>query len=418
MTELEKIQERAILVAADTGEYDIEISLDELEELANSAEVTVVGRASQKRESPDPGSFLGKGRLEEIRDFGAANEVNLLIFDQELSTAQIRNIEEITDIRTIDRTMLILDIFGQRAKSSEGRLQVELAQQRYMLPRLMGMGKSLSRLGGGGGGAVGARRGAGETKLETDRRHIRRRISTLEEQLEELERRRGDVRKRRKKNSVQTVAIVGYTNVGKSTLLNALTQSEVLAEDMLFATLDPTARKLELPDGRNIVMVDTVGLIRRLPHHLVEAFKSTLEEARDADLVLNVCDASSPDADEQAAVAADLLGQLQATSPVIVVLNKCDLVEDVTSTMRGGVRISAKTGMGFDALLKEMQNHLPPTSRRMTLLVPYDQGALLSRIRENGKIFKETFEENGVMADALVDVRLQKEAAPYAVEQA
>ena len=418
MTELEKIQERAILVAADTGEYDIEISLDELEELANSAEVTVVGRASQKRESPDPGSFLGKGRLEEIRDFGAANEVNLLIFDQELSTAQIRNIEEITDIRTIDRTMLILDIFGQRAKSSEGRLQVELAQQRYMLPRLMGMGKSLSRLGGGGGGAVGARRGAGETKLETDRRHIRRRISTLEEQLEELERRRGDVRKRRKKNSVQTVAIVGYTNVGKSTLLNALTQSEVLAEDMLFATLDPTARKLELPDGRNIVMVDTVGLIRRLPHHLVEAFKSTLEEARDADLVLNVCDASSPDAEEQAAVAADLLGQLQATSPVIVVLNKCDLVEDVTSTMRGGVRISAKTGMGFDALLKEMQNYLPPTSRRMTLLVPYDQGALLSRIRENGKIFKETFEENGVMADALVDVRLQKEAAPYAVEQA
>jgi len=418
MTELEKIQERAILVAADTGEYDIEISLDELEELANSAEVTVVGRASQKRESPDPGSFLGKGRLEEIRDFGAANEVNLLIFDQELSTAQIRNIEEITDIRTIDRTMLILDIFGQRAKSSEGRLQVELAQQRYMLPRLMGMGKSLSRLGGGGGGAVGARRGAGETKLETDRRHIRRRISTLEELLEELERRRGDVRKRRKKNSVQTVAIVGYTNVGKSTLLNALTQSEVLAEDMLFATLDPTARKLELPDGRNIVMVDTVGLIRRLPHHLVEAFKSTLEEARDADLVLNVCDASSPDADEQAAVAADLLGQLQATSPVIVVLNKCDLVEDVTSTMRGGVRISAKTGMGFDALLKEMQNHLPPTSRRMTLLVPYDQGALLSRIRENGKIFKETFEEKGVMADALVDVRLQKEAAPYAVEQA
>jgi len=418
MTELEKIQERAILVAADTGEYDIEISLDELEELANSAEVTVVGRASQKRESPDPGSFLGKGRLEEIRDFGAANEVNLLIFDQELSTAQIRNIEEITDIRTIDRTMLILDIFGQRAKSSEGRLQVELAQQRYMLPRLMGMGKSLSRLGGGGGGAVGARRGAGETKLETDRRHIRRRISTLEEQLEELERRRGDVRKRRKKNSVQTVAIVGYTNVGKSTLLNALTQSEVLAEDMLFATLDPTARKLELPDGRNIVMVDTVGLIRRLPHHLVEAFKSTLEEARDADLVLNVCDASSPDAEGQAAVAADLLGQLQATSPVIVVLNKCDLVEDVTSTMRGGVRISAKTGMGFDALLKEMQNHLPPTSRRMTLLVPYDQGALLSRIRENGKIFKETFEEKGVMADALVDVRLQKEAAPYAVEQA
>jgi len=418
MTELEKIQERAILVAADTGEYDIEISLDELEELANSAEVIVVGRASQKRESPDPGSFLGKGRLEEIRDFGAANEVNLLIFDQELSTAQIRNIEEITDIRTIDRTMLILDIFGQRAKSSEGRLQVELAQQRYMLPRLMGMGKSLSRLGGGGGGAVGARRGAGETKLETDRRHIRRRISTLEEQLEELERRRGDVRKRRKKNSVQTVAIVGYTNVGKSTLLNALTQSEVLAEDMLFATLDPTARKLELPDGRNIVMVDTVGLIRRLPHHLVEAFKSTLEEARDADLVLNVCDASSPDAEEQAAVAADLLGQLQATSPVIVVLNKCDLVEDVTSTMRGGVRISAKTGVGFDALLKEMQNHLPPTSRRMTLLVPYDQGALLSRIRENGKIFKETFEEKGVMADALVDVRLQKEAAPYAVEQA
>mgnify|MGYP003101374367 FL=1 len=277
-------QERAILVAVDTGEYDAAVSLDELEELAQTAGAVVLGKISQKRPAVDKTTCVGSGMLEQIKNQAAALGANLLIFDHELTASQLRNIEEATDLAVVDRTTLILDIFAQRARSREGKLQVELAQQKYRLPRLMGQGTALSRLGGG----IGTR-GPGESKLESDRRHIRRRIESLEEQLRDLERQRSTRRAGRKKDGVITVAIVGYTNVGKSTLLNTLTNAGVLAEDKLFATLDPTARALTLPDGRTIMLIDTVGLVRRLPHQLVEAFQSTLEEAADADLLLHVC---------------------------------------------------------------------------------------------------------------------------------
>ncbi|MBQ4153285.1 MAG: GTPase HflX, partial [Oscillospiraceae bacterium] len=286
---------KAVLICADIGEYDATQSLAELEELAATAEAETVAKVIQKRDTYDKATCIGTGRLEEVTAFCSENEVDLLIFDNELTATQTRNIEDITGVRAIDRTTLILDIFAQRARSKEGRLQVELAQQKYRLPRLAGMGTVLSRLGGG----IGTR-GPGETRLETDKRHIRRRIQTLEEELEEIEKQRALRRKRRKKDNILSVAIVGYTNVGKSTLLNGLTDAGVLAENKLFATLDPTARALLLPDDRQVLLIDTVGLIRRLPHHLVEAFHSTLEEATNADLILHVCDISSENAEEQA----------------------------------------------------------------------------------------------------------------------
>ena len=266
---------RAILAGVDTGEYDAEISMDELEELAETAGAVTVCRIIQKRPAIESATILGEGKIEELSAAAKDLDAQLIIFDMELSSSQIRNIEDITSVRVIDRTMLILDIFAGRAVTNEGKLQVELAQLKYRLPRLMGIGTSLSRLGGG----IGTR-GPGETQLETDRRHIRRRIDKLSDELKELEKRRDLSRRRRKKDSVCVGAIVGYTNAGKSTLLNALTGAGVLAEDKLFATLDLTSRAIELPDGRSFTLVDTVGLIRRLPHHLVEAFKSTLEERR------------------------------------------------------------------------------------------------------------------------------------------
>lgn len=402
---------RAVLVSVDTGEFDVEQSLDELEELANTAEAQVLARVTQKRESCDAATCIGSGRLEEVRAFCEENDVNLLIFDVELTATQTRNIEEITGVRVIDRTTLILDIFAMRARSKEGRLQVELAQQRYRLPRLAGMGTQLSRLGGG----IGTR-GPGETKLETDRRHIRRRIQTLEGELEQVEKRREMMRRRRKKDNVTTVAIVGYTNVGKSTLLNALTDAGVLAENKLFATLDPTARALELPDGRSVLLVDTVGLIRRLPHHLVEAFQSTLEEAAQADLILHVCDISSDEAQEQAAVTEQLLSELGCGAiPVLRVYNKCDRLAVPPDVHAGddGVLISAKTGFGFDDLLRQIAGKLASASRRMTLLLPYDKAGLAAKIREDGRVFSEEFTGEGVLLDALVDSRVFPLVAAY-----
>ena len=271
MYENEERVEQVVLICVDTGDYDAERSLDELQELAASAGAQVVSRVIQKKDSYDPATVLGSGRLQEVAEFVQAHEIDAVIFDNELSPAQQKNVEKALDTKVIDRTTLILDIFAQRARSSEGRLQVELAQLRYRLPRLMGLGTSLSRLGGG----IGTR-GPGETKLESDRRHIRRRIHNLEEQLEELEQRRDLLHQRRNKDGVISVAIVGYTTVGKSTLLNTLTDAGVLAKDMLFATLDPTSRALTLPDGRKVMLVDTVGLVSRLPHHLVEPLKSRL----------------------------------------------------------------------------------------------------------------------------------------------
>ncbi len=407
---MNELRQKAVTVAIDTGEYDVLTSLLELEELCDTAGADVVTSFTQNRESADKATFIGSGKLYEIKDYIEENGADILVFDSELSGSQIRNIEEIVDIRVVDRTMLILDIFAGRAKSSEGKLQVELAQQKYRLPRLTGMGKSLSRLGGG----IGTR-GPGETKLETDKRHIRRRINALEEELRDMEERRARVRERRKKQSVITIAIVGYTNVGKSTLLNLLTDAGVYAKNQLFATLDPTARELVLPDGQHAVIVDTVGLIRRLPHQLVEAFKSTLEEAAAADVILNVCDASNENLKEQLEVTKNLLCELGCgDTPVITVYNKADLLDEIPeSTGERAVFTSAKDDIGIERLLNLISEVLSGSMQKVTLLIPYDKGYLLSKIREQGKVFSEEFTENGTLVDALIEKKILKLISPY-----
>lgn len=408
----EKHLTRAILIGADTGEYDAENSMDELAELAQTAGAEELARVIQKREAYEAATVIGEGKLAEVRELCGSLGAELLIFDCELTASQIRNVEDETDVRVIDRTMLILDIFAGRAVSREGKLQVELAQLKYRLPRLMGIGASLSRLGGG----IGTR-GPGETQLETDRRHIRRRIDKLSAELKELEERRGFTRTRRKKDSVQVGAIVGYTNAGKSTLLNLLTGAGVLAEDKLFATLDPTARSIELPDGRSLLLIDTVGLIRRLPHHLVEAFKSTLEEAASADIIIHVCDAADPEAAEKAEVTLRTLADLGAAEiPVVTVLNKCDLLAEHIPENSTTVKISAKNSQGIDRLLQVIAANLPETAKRMKLLLPYDKAGYTAKLRENGKVFSEEYTENGVLVDALVDQMLITHMEQYKTE--
>ena len=394
---------RAVLVSADTGDFDAELSIKELEELADTAGVETVFYSIQKRPSYDTATCVGSGRLEEIAESVKAHDINIAIFDCELTANQTRNIENILDIQVIDRTTLILDIFAQRALTKEGRIQVELAQNKYRLAHLAGRGIEMSRLGGG----IGTR-GPGETKLETDRRHIRTRIETLTAQLEKLEKRRELHRARRKKDNILTGAIVGYTNVGKSTLLNALTDAGVLAEDKLFATLDITSRMLELPDGRSIMLVDTVGLIRRLPHHLVEAFKSTLEEAASADIIINIIDISADDGMEQSEVTDKLLNELGCENiPKIRVFNKADKLENAEGIPCDDktVVISAREKRGFDSLLECIARNLPETSRRGKFLVPYDKTAVINTVRADGKIFSEEYTADGTLIDALVDIR-------------
>lgn len=402
---------RAVLVSADTGEFDAERSLDELEELSATAGVEVVGRVIQKRPACDSATVIGSGRLEQLVEEAEALQTNLIIFDCELTANQTRNIERILDIRVIDRTTLILDIFAQRALTKEGRLQVELAQQKYRLPRLAGKGIELSRLGGG----IGTR-GPGESKLETDKRHIRRRIESLEAELKELERRRELHRARRKKDNVLSAAIVGYTNVGKSTLLNALTDAGVLAENKLFATLDITSRSIELPDGRSVLLIDTVGLIRRLPHNLVEAFKSTLEEAASADIIINLVDISADDGYEQAEVTAEVLKDLGCDGiPRIDVLNKCDLLPEAENIKcdERTVKISAKQKKGFDDLLDCIARNLPETSVRGKFVIPYDKTSIINTIRIDGKILSEEYLAEGTLIDAVVDKKIYYMVEPY-----
>ena len=401
----------AILAGIDIPESgnDALSSMDELEELALTAGAETVAQVLQKRPSPDTATVLGAGKIEEISQLCKSLEADLIIFDCELSASQIRNIEKITEVRTIDRTMLILDIFAGRAVSKEGKLQVELAQLKYRLPRLVGLGVALSRLGGG----IGTR-GPGETQLETDRRHIRRRIDKLSDDLKELETRRGFSRSRRKKDNVLTGVIVGYTNSGKSTLLNALTDADVLAEDKLFATLDPVSRGIELPDGRQLLVIDTVGLIRRLPHHLVQAFKSTLEEAANADIILHVQDISDPEHNEKAEVTSQILTELGAAEiPVVNIFNKCDVSEFTPRENQNSVRISAKTGEGFDRLLAVITANLPALAQRMSLLLPFDKAGLAAKIRINGKVLTEEYTESGLRLDALVEERLIKEMSGF-----
>ncbi len=407
-------RERALLVSVDTGEFDAQLSLDELEELADTAGADVLGRLLQKREAPDKATCLGQGRLEELALLCKNTEADLVIFDRELTATQQRNLEDALPCRVVDRTMLILDIFAGRARSAEGRLQVELAQLQYLLPRLAGQGMALSRLGGG----IGTR-GPGETKLESDRRHIRRRIQSLRNQLQAVEQQRVQRRDRRRKDNVQTVAIVGYTNAGKSTLMNRLTDAGVLAEDKLFATLDTTARALKLPDGRTILLIDTVGLVRRLPHHLVDAFRSTLEEAAEADVILNLCDSSSEDAAEHLNVTRELLAQLGCTDrPVVTVFNKCDLPAALPLTDRdGAVCISAATGKGIEALLQRLTEVLPPDRRKVTLLLPFDKGALAGECRREGAVEHEEYVPEGLSMTVTLGARLLELTKPYQTKE-
>ena len=405
--------ERAFLVSVDTGEFDAEASMSELYELTESAGAQPVGAMIQKREKPDGATCIGSGRLEELKEVCQSQEIDLIIFDCELSPTQIRNLEFETEVRIIDRTMLILDIFASRARSREGKLQVELAQLKYLLPRLTGKGAAMSRLGGG----IGTR-GPGESKLETDRRHIRRRLESLREQLAQVEQHRNQLRRRREKEGILTAAIVGYTNAGKSTLMNTLTDAGVLAEDKLFATLDPTSRALKLPNGVSVMLIDTVGLVRRLPHHLVEAFHSTLEEAALADMILNVCDASSPEAQVHLEVTRKLLADLGCTGrPVIPVMNKCDLVPSLLDIPMIGnaVRISAKTGEGIGDLLAAVEENLPVSLRRVGLLLPFDQAGLVAQIRKDHVLYQEEYRPDGIFVSALLDPLLYGRVREYEI---
>lgn len=407
----EENKERAFLISLDCGEYDAESSMAELEELAKTSGAEIIGEMIQKRPAPEAATYMGKGALEEICNFCSNHNIDLIIADGELSPVQIRNIEDLTGVRVIDRTTLILDIFAGRARSSEGKLQVELAQLKYSLPRLSGKGTALSRLGGG----IGTR-GPGETKLETDRRHIRFRIQNLKTELDKVEKRRVAMHQRRKKNGALCVAIVGYTNAGKSTLMNRLTDAGVLQEDKLFATLDPTARKLVLPDGRQIMLVDTVGLVRRLPHQLVDAFRSTLEEAVWADVILNVCDASSDECAEHIKVTESVLSDLGCSGkPIINVLNKCDKPTELDfDFFENSVKISAATGDGIDSLLTAIENALPKDRKRVKILLPFDKMKLSSIVRD-GTVHSEEYKENGVLYDATVNISDIKQLKDYII---
>lgn len=403
MYENKQEEQTAVLAAIDTGEYDAQRSMDELEELAKSAGAKVMGRVIQKKDRPDPATLMGSGRVEELAEFVQNSQVELVIFDHELSPAQQKNLENALGAAVIDRTTLILDIFAQRAKTSEGRLQVELAQLKYRLPRLAGQGTSLSRLGGG----IGTR-GPGETRLEVDRRRIRKRIDDLERDLKELKRHRDLRRARREKQGQTTVALVGYTNAGKSTLLNALAGSDVLVEDKLFATLDTVMRNVDLPDNSSCLLVDTVGFIRKLPHQLVQAFRSTLEEAVFADLLLVVSDLSSPYYAQQRATVFEVLNELGAGDrPILEVLNKADAVRPGTvMEPADAILISAREGKGLETLKAAIAKRVSSMRHRTELVVPYDKGAVLSLIHSQGKVLSEEYLENGTKVDCMMDTAL------------
>ena len=396
-------QEKAILVGLELTKDrqavngdDAERSMDELGELARTAGLLVLDRVLQKRPNRDAAFYMGRGKIEQLSLMLQSLGADTLVFDDELSGAQIRNIEELTGAKVLDRTMLILDIFAQRARSSEGKLQVELAQLKYRLPRLMGLGGQLSRLGGG----IGTR-GPGEKKLEVDRRHIRRRVSALEEELGNIARRRELSRESRRRNAIPVAALVGYTNSGKSTLLNRLCNTDVLAEDKLFATLDPTTRKLILPNGKEILLVDTVGFIRKLPHELVEAFKSTLEEAVSADLLLHVVDGSDDEAGVHIQVAENLLQSLGAVGkPVLMVLNKLDRMEGEREAAlqynANTVEVSALDGTGIEALLTAITAALVPDEEELLLLIPYHAGLALPYLHEYGSVLSQEYLQEGI----------------------
>lgn len=397
----EAARERVILVGVCTRENEnVEESLDELAELADTAGAEAVGRVIQNRESMHPGTYIGSGKIDEVRELAAALQADGVICDDELSPAQLRGLEQELDLKVMDRTLVILDIFAQHATTSEGKLQVELAQLRYRLARLTGKGIAMSRLGGG----IGTR-GPGEKKLETDRRLIKSRIARLNRELKEMQIHRDTARKKRLNESVPVAAIVGYTNAGKSTLLNALTGADILAENKLFATLDPTTRRMELPSGQEILLTDTVGFIRKLPHHLVEAFKSTLEEARYADYILHVVDSVSPQMDAQMEAVYETLDRLGiAGKPVITLFNKRDLAagselpKDPNAVRTIG--ISAGTGAGLKELQEVLEEQLRNSRVQVEKLFPYAQAGDIQRIRRYGQVLEEEYREDGIYIKA------------------
>ncbi len=403
LIELKEEEERVILVGVSTCEEDdTERSLDELAELVRTANGVTVGRMIQNRERIHPGTYLGKGKLEELRDQIEEFKATGIVCDDELSPAQMRGLEEALQTKVMDRTMVILDIFAAHATSSEGKIQVELAQLKYRAVRLVGLRSSLSRLGGG----IGTR-GPGEKKLEMDRRLIHRRIGQLKEELEGVKRHREISRKKRRQSHAMSAAIVGYTNAGKSTLLNRLTGAGILAEDKLFATLDPTTRGCALPGGETILLTDTVGFIRKLPHHLIEAFKSTLEEARYSDILLHVADCSDDQMDLRLHVVYETLRELGIQDKIIItVFNKIDCLteEAVLRDMRSDyqARISAKTGEGIEELKLLLERIL--RSRRIYLerLYPYRDAAKIQQIRKTGQLLKEEYREDGILVEAYV----------------
>ena len=392
LIEIGEQQERVILFAASTNDSDdTEESVEELKELVKTAGAETVGTVIQNRENIHPGTYLGKGKIQELKEMVWESGATGVVCDDELSPAQLKNLEDALDTKVMDRTMIILDIFAARAKTREGKIQVELAQLRYRAVRLVGLRNSLSRLGGG----IGTR-GPGETKLEVDRRRIHERISQLKSELQDVERHRDVVRKQREQSGTLTAAIVGYTNAGKSTLLNKLTGAGILAEDKLFATLDPTTRALTLPGGEKVLLTDTVGFIRKLPHHLVEAFKSTLEEAAFADVIVKVADAGDAQAAEQLAVTDEVLSSLDCESiPQLVVYNKCDTANTVAFDP-DILLTSAKTGYGLPALLAKLDEVLNHRVRTIEIVLPYDKLALADILRSRGSVAAEEYREDGV----------------------
>lgn len=411
--EIKEEPEKVILVAVslDTRpeETDLttEASLDELDELVKTAGAVSVGRLIQNRERVHNATYIGKGKIEELRQMIEDLEADAIVTDDELSPAQMRNLEEILAVKICDRTMIILDIFAKHAVTGEGKIQVELAQLKYSLQRLTGKGIAMSRLGGG----IGTR-GPGEKKLEQDRRLIRDRISRLNAELKDIVKNRELLRKQREKNQMPVVAIVGYTNAGKSTLLNRLTDSDILAADMLFATLDATTRNLKLPGGQEILFTDTVGFINKLPHHLVEAFKSTLEEASYADIILHVVDSSNEDAFTQMAVVYETLAKLSADGkPVVTALNKQDVCEGaMIKDLKADhvVKISAKTGEGIQELLDVIEKILRDMKVYIEEVIPYSDGARLNSIRKYGQLLSEEYGQDGVAVKAYVPKKLLK----------
>jgi GTP-binding protein HflX len=395
-----------------------EESLEELKRLTETAGAEIVDALIQRRDRPDPATFLGKGKAQEVRDVVRSTGADTVIVDEELSPGQLRNLEEIFGCKVLDRTALILDIFAQHAYSAEGKLQVELAQLRYFLPRLRGWGESLSRLGGG----IGTR-GPGETKLEVDRRRLSKRIAKLADDLHDLERTRETKRRERVRNRTPSIALVGYTNAGKSTLLNRLTRAGVLVEDRLFSTLDPTTRRLDLPDGRHATLTDTVGFVRKLPHMLVEAFKSTLEEAVRADLLLHLVDGSGIDPAAQYDAVREVLGEIGATEvPELVVVNKIDGLDDLRLTrlrrrFHDASFVSALRGDGVEELMQRLARRVPRPEIEVELLVPYDQGGVVAALHAAGAVLSESHTTEGTLVRARVRADQAGRLEPYVIAQ-